>query len=719
MSADTADPDRITRDTAPADGARAEDPGDAAPRPRGPKTAAGRAAAAKRAARSGAVTTRDASTGGGGAVRTSAVGDSAEDPTSSATGFDESQADDGPAVDTATDEKRSGDTAADDESSGQKTAAKKPGTQRAGAEAATDVRTPDKRAGVTTPTPRDAVRATGSVVATVVEGVRTLLARPLASYHLILALALLLTVFGLVMVLSASSVEGYSKQGSAYGLFATQVIFAILGMGVFYLTLRLPVRLLRRLAAPLMVITTLLLALVLVPGIGTLSGGARRWFTLGGLSVQPSELVKVALCVWGAHLLASRRRENAPLKELLIPLLPVGLLVCLLIILEPNLSTTITIAIIIGTLLWFAGLPIKVFSAFAVSGIAIAVVLALVEGYRSERVMSFLGGIDDPQGAGYQARQATYALANGGVFGVGLGQSRAKWNYLPNAHNDFIFAIIGEELGLIGGLMVVALFVFFAYVGFRVATRSADPFLRLMTVTITVLITAQAFINIGYVIGLLPVTGIQLPLLSAGGTSTLTVLAMLGLLANAARHEPEAVAALSTTAPRRFGRLFRLPTPVAYQPTRAETLRDRLADRRRTVPAGPAPGRSGRSRGAAPAAAPSRLAGMWPGARRNAPEPVRHDRPRGGSAGRPTPRGGYSPGARTNSRSTTGTPRSSAAGATHAWIPSRSPSRGYRPGSRAVPDDRREQRRSDGSRSEPGRSGRRRGGDPGRSRGGW
>nr|KOY49554.1 cell division protein FtsW [Gordonia sp. NB41Y] len=599
---------------------------------------------------------------------------------------------------------------------GSKTVGTKTADQKTADKKTADKKTADKKtAGVTAPSPRDAVRATGSVIATLIEGVRTLLARPLASYHLILTLALLLTVFGLVMVLSASSVEGYSKQGSAYGLFATQVIFAILGMGVFYLTLRLPVRMLRRLAAPLMVVTTLLLALVLVPGIGTLSGGARRWFTLGGLSVQPSELVKVALCVWGAHLLASRRRENAPLKELLIPLLPVGLLVCLLIILEPNLSTTITIAIIIGTLLWFAGLPIKVFSAFAVSGVAIAVVLALVEGYRSERVMSFLGGIDDPQGAGYQARQATYALANGGVFGVGLGQSRAKWNYLPNAHNDFIFAIIGEELGLIGGLMVVALFVFFAYVGFRVATRSADPFLRLMTVTITVLITAQAFINIGYVIGLLPVTGIQLPLLSAGGTSTLTVLAMLGLLANAARHEPEAVAALSTNAPRRFGRLFRLPAPVAYQQTRAETLRDRLADRRRTVPAGPAPGRSGRSRGAAPAAAPSRLAGMWPGGRRSTPEPVRHDRRRGGSAGRPTPRGGYSPGARTNSRSTTGTPRSGAAGATHAWIPSRSPSRATWPGSRAVRDPGGQGQR----RSDPGRSGRGRGTDPGRSHGGW
>ncbi|GAB23853.1 cell division protein FtsW [Gordonia polyisoprenivorans NBRC 16320 = JCM 10675] len=482
------------------------------------------------------------------------------------------------------------------------------------------------------------VEMVGTALSTIAEGTRSLLGRPLASYHLILTLAFLLTAFGLVMVLSASSVEGYSQDGSAYGLFATQVVFALLGVVVFYLTLRLPVRLLRRMAAPLMVITTVLLALVLIPGVGTLSQGARRWFVISGLSVQPSELVKVALCVWGAHLLASRRRDNAPLKELLIPLLPVGLLICLLIILEPNLSTTITIAIIIGTLLWFAGLPIKVFSAFALTGAGIAIVLALVEGYRSQRVMSFLGGIDDPQGAGYQARQATYALANGGVFGVGLGQSRAKWNYLPNAHNDFIFAIIGEELGLIGGLLVVALFVIFTFVGLRIAHRSTDPFLRLMTATITVLITTQALINIGYVIGLLPVTGIQLPLLSAGGTSTLTVLAMLGLLANAARHEPEAVVALSTSRPGRLGRILRLPTPVAYKPSRAEVLRDRLDGRRSGSGTTPAPARRGRpGPGRGPAPTPEAKRPMWrrvlPGGRRSGAAGQTAVRPAGATRG--------------------------------------------------------------------------------------
>lgn len=214
----------------------------------------------------------------------------------------------------------------------------------------------------------------------IADAVRSLLARPTASFHLVVGMALVLTVLGLVMVLSASSVEGYSKEGSAYSLFTTQVIFALLGLVVFSVTVRLPVRLLRRAAGPMIVVTTILLALVLIPGVGTLSQGARRWFVVYGLSVQPSELVKVALCVWGAHLLASRRRDGVSLTELLVPLIPVAALICLLILLEPNLSTTITIAIIVAALLWFAGLPWRVFASFVVVGAMIALGLALIEG---------------------------------------------------------------------------------------------------------------------------------------------------------------------------------------------------------------------------------------------------------------------------------------------------------------------------------------------------
>src|SRR5699024_1034328 len=177
-------------------------------------------------------------------------------------------------------------------------------------------------------------------------------------------------------------------------------------------------------------------------------------------------------------------------------------------------------------------------------GVAAAGILSLTAGYRADRIQSFFNPGENPQAGGYQALQAKFSLADGGLFGRGPGQSRAKWNYLPNSHNDFIFAIIGEELGLIGCLVVIILFVLFAYAGMRIMMRSADPFLRLMVAGITVWTVAQAFINIGYVVGLLPVTGLQLPLISAGGSSTTITLAAFGFMANAARHEPEAIAAL-------------------------------------------------------------------------------------------------------------------------------------------------------------------------------
>jgi len=441
-----------------------------------------------------------------------------------------------------------------------------------------------------------------SWLSTLREGIGTLLARPLTSFHLIVSLAVVLTALGLIMVLSASSVEGYAEGSSSYGMFATQVIFAIAGWLSFYGILKMPIRYFRRFATVGIVASLALLALVLVPSIGVKVNGARRWFDIAGISIQPSELAKVALCVWGAHLLASRKHVGAWGRELLFPLVPVAVFMCVLIILEPNQSTTMIIGIIVASLLWFGGLPGQVFAGFAGLFALAGALLALTADYRAARVFSFLDSSGDALDSGYQATQAKYALANGGVFGVGLGQSTAKWNYLPNAHNDFIFAIIGEELGLIGALSVVGLFLLLAYTGMRIARRSTDPFLRLLCATITVLITAQVFINIGYVVGLLPVTGIQLPLLSQGGTSMLTMLTMLGLLASAARHEPEAVAALSTGSQRGLSRLLRLPAPAAYQPRAVDRLHDRL-DRRRSAGTRPAEPR----RGPRPAPAAARV----------------------------------------------------------------------------------------------------------------
>ncbi|MEU7633923.1 putative lipid II flippase FtsW [Nocardia sp. NPDC049220] len=412
------------------------------------------------------------------------------------------------------------------------------------------------------------------------------LARPLASFHLVVTIATLLTTLGLVMVLSASGVVEYAVGGSAYSLFIQQALFAALGAVLFYLALRVPLRRLRQVSFPLFAMSVLALVLVLVPGIGTRAQGARRWLMLGPVSVQPSEIVKVTLIVWGAHLLASRRASGSNLRDLLVPLVPAGLLVCLLIVVQPNLSTTVAVGLVLGALLWYGGLPVRLFVTIAVSGVVAAGVLAMSAGYRSNRVRSFFNPGSDLQGDNYQARQALYSLADGGIWGRGLGQSRAKWSYLPNAHNDFIFAIIGEELGFLGCALVLGLFALFVYTGLRIASRSVDPFLRLLTAAATTWIAGQAMINIGYVVGLLPVTGLQLPLVSAGGSSLAITLIMFGLIANAARHEPEAVAALHAGQDGRFSRLLRLPKPEVYAPARA-SARAAAARRGRAPDRGP------------------------------------------------------------------------------------------------------------------------------------
>ncbi len=391
------------------------------------------------------------------------------------------------------------------------------------------------------------------------------LGRPMTSFHLIIAVAALLTSLGLIMVLSASGVHSYDEDGSPWVIFGKQLIWTLVGLFAFYAAMRMRVQTMRSLAFSGFAVSVVLLVLVLVPGIGKEANGSRGWFVVAGLSMQPSELAKIAFAIWGAHLLAARRMERASLKEMLIPLVPAAVIALALIVAQPDLGQTVSLGIILLALLWYAGLPLRVFLSSLFAVVVSAGVLAMAEGYRSDRVMSWLNPGADSQGSGYQAKQARFALANGGVFGDGLGQGTAKWNYLPNAHNDFIFAIIGEELGFIGAAGLLCLFGLFAYTGMRIARRSVDPFLRLLTATATMWVLGQVFINVGYVIGLLPVTGLQLPLISAGGTSTATTLLIIGVIANAARHEPEAVAALRAGRDDRVNRLLRLPLPAAVR----------------------------------------------------------------------------------------------------------------------------------------------------------
>jgi cell division protein FtsW len=390
------------------------------------------------------------------------------------------------------------------------------------------------------------------------------LRRPLTSLHLVLGVFGLLTLFGLVMVLSASSVESFTADGSSYSVFSRQLMFCVPGFFMFWLGLRLSPRRLRALAPAALVVGVLSLAAVLF--FGDVRNGSRAWFDLGPFSVQPSEAVKVALTLWGAHVLAARRAVVHRWRYAISPVVPVTVLLLTLLVLQPDLGMTISLGIVLIALLFFGGAPMRLIVALSSGAAAGAVVLALSAQYRLDRITAFLSpGESDPLGARFQINQALYSLADGGLFGVGLGQGRAKWSYLPNAHNDFIFAIVGEELGFIGAFAVLALFATLAYTGFRIAARSADPWLKIVVATSTTWLVAQAAINISYVVGLLPVTGLQLPLISSGGTSLVVTMFVFGILANAARHEPEAIAALKQHGQGGIARALRLPLPEPYR----------------------------------------------------------------------------------------------------------------------------------------------------------
>jgi cell division protein FtsW len=395
------------------------------------------------------------------------------------------------------------------------------------------------------------------------------LSRPLASFHLVLAVFCLLTVLGLVMVLSASSVVSYdadAANASVYEVFRKQLLFVMIGAVLFWLGLRTPLRRIRALSPGLMVLCLVMLVLVLIPGIGSKIHGTRGWFTLGSLSFQPVEVAKLGLVLWGAHMLVVKKPVLHQFRHLLVPVVPAAMLMFALVMLQPDLTGTITLMVVLIALLWFGGAPFRLVAAIAAGGIAGVTVLAVSDGTRLARVLSFLQPEADPLGNGLQATQALYALADGGLFGRGLGQGPSKFRYLPNVHNDFIFALIGEELGFVGCALVLGLFGMLAVVGLRIAARNIDPWIRMIAATMTVWLVAQAAINIGYVVGLLPVTGITLPLISAGGSSVIVTMLVFGLLANCARHEPESVAALRSQGPGRFGRLLRLPAPDPYQP---------------------------------------------------------------------------------------------------------------------------------------------------------
>jgi cell division protein FtsW len=348
-----------------------------------------------------------------------------------------------------------------------------------------------------------------------------------------------LMLVGLVMSFSASFVDA-AEQGQPFSVLARQLLWALLGMIGFVAAASLDPRVWRRVAWPLLLVALVGLVLLLVPGVGEERFGSTRWLQFGPLSLQPSELMKLAALLWVADVLERKRPRDGSLHtvpHLLIPALPLLVLVGFLVLLQPDLGTTVLLALIIGAVLWVEGLPGRYLAAVAAAGLAAVAVLSIIAPYRMARFRGWLAPEEDPAGAGFQLLQSWVALGSGGLLGVGLGSSRGKWNFLPNPETDFIFAIIGEELGLIGALAVLALFALLLYLGLRVAYSVPHGWGRTVAFAVTAWLVGQALINVGTVIGLLPITGVTLPLVSVGGSSLVTTLVALGILVAVARSE--------------------------------------------------------------------------------------------------------------------------------------------------------------------------------------
>jgi cell division protein FtsW len=387
-----------------------------------------------------------------------------------------------------------------------------------------------------------------------IAAVKDVLDRPLTSYHIVLGATGLLLVLGLMMVLSASSVLSLRVNGNSYTIFVRQLIWVAVGLPMAYVASRMTPRHFRMLAYVALLGSVFLLVLTYIPGLGVGVNGNTNWLNLGGpLQIQPSEFAKLAMVMWCADLYARKEKLLTQWKHLLVPMVPVCGLVIALVVGQHDLGTALVLMAVMIGMIWIVGAPTRLFlGTIAVVG-TVAVYFVQAEKYRLERVTSFLDPFASPTTVGWQAYHSFYALSTGGWWGVGIGNSRQKWSNLPEAHTDFIFSVIGEELGLVGSLTVLALFLTLAYAGMRIATRNTQPFVRYAAAGITVWIMSQALVNLGAVIGLLPIVGIPLPLLSYGGSALLPTLIAIGMLLSFAKAEPGAQAALKETRRPRFG----------------------------------------------------------------------------------------------------------------------------------------------------------------------
>lgn len=360
---------------------------------------------------------------------------------------------------------------------------------------------------------------------------------PSASVVLLLVLIGVLDLIGLVMVLSASSVVSLRQYGSAWVYFEHQLLWVGLGAFAMALLAKLDYHRWRRLSPLLLAVSFVLLVAVLAPGIGVHVGGSSRWLGVGQIRLQPSELMKLALVVFGATLLSRRSARVGDSKRAVLPIVLVFGFAAVLVMAQPDMGTTLVLTCIAFGLLFTASVPMRVMWKLLGASAGLALLFALAEPYRRARLLSFVNPWAHRSGSGYQVVQSLVGLGSGGLLGVGLGASRAKWGFLPNSYTDFIFSIIGEELGLVGCLLVIGLFVALAVVALRVARRAGDELGMLLVTGVTCWIVAQAVMNIGAAIGILPVAGVPLPFVSFGGSSLVIVMGAMGIVLNVASQE--------------------------------------------------------------------------------------------------------------------------------------------------------------------------------------
>lgn len=365
-------------------------------------------------------------------------------------------------------------------------------------------------------------------------------------YYALLIATFGLLFIGIVMILSASTTVSYKQFNNQYIIFLRQLMFAGIGVVMMMAISRLPKVFFFKWSKVALWLSIVLLVLVLIPSIGISVAGQRNWVSLWGpFRLQPSEIAKLTLIVWGSVVLSKQIRSKVTTwQNLLIPVFPVGTIIAILVILEGDLGTALIIGPVLLSLFFAIGAPVKLFTWSAMAGLLGILLLSIQESYRVQRFLSWINPTAENQDAGWQVTHGKYALASGGWTGIGLGASKEKWGWLPAAHTDFIFAVVGEELGLIGTLIVLVLIGTIAYVALTLARKTNDLFTKLIATSAMAWIVVQSIINVGAVLGLLPVTGVPLPLVSYGGSSLVFTMSAIGVLMAVLRAEPNVKAEL-------------------------------------------------------------------------------------------------------------------------------------------------------------------------------